>query len=170
MVDDDDKLEHLSEQELAFREGGGYLSGSSRVYSGIPPNEPRKPRRERRTRGGLRKAATQAWVYVATDRDGFVKMGISSNVPSRMRGLGAQVRLALEVTPAAAPGVETEAFQLLGHDLSTGEWVGRDLPAAMAAAWAAYVAAVRRACVLPGISADDARLMRIALAKQSGAC
>jgi hypothetical protein len=170
MVDFDDKLEHLSAQELTFRDGGGANSVTSLAYSKAPYAPARKPRRDRITRGGIPKSAAQAWVYVATDDDGFVKVGISSNVPVRMRGLRAQLRLALEVSPSAAQDIETEAFQLLGHDLATGEWLGRDLPAAMVAVWNAYTSAVRRDCVLPGLSPDDARILRIALAKQKGLC
>ena len=169
MVDFDDKLEHLTAQVLSFCDGGGSQGETSRIYSGAPCAAARKPRRERRTRGGLPKSAIQAWVYVATAADGAVKVGISSNIPQRMRTIGGHLRLALEVQPCAAQAVETEAFQLLGHDLENGEWLGRDLAAAMVAVWRSYSAAVRRMATIPGLSEEDARALRIALANTNGA-
>lgn len=171
MVDDDDKLEHLSEQELAFMEAGGHGSSfGMMVYNRAPGTDagPRKHRRTRRTRGGLRKNAIEAWVYVATAEDGAVKVGISSNIPQRMRTIGGELRLMVSVAPEAAPHVETEAFQLLGHDLDAGEWLRVRPEEAMAAVWTAYTATARRMCVIPGVSPDDARKMRIALAKLNG--
>lgn len=84
--------------------------------------------------------------------------------------LRATPRMAIHVAPDAARHIETEAFQMLGHDLAHGEWVSDDHPAAMAAVWAAYLAVSRRMPVIPGISPEDAKKMRIALAKRAGVC
>ncbi len=173
MVDDDYKLAHLSEQELAFMEAGGSVRNlGCRVYDQPPGSRqaPRKHRRSRRTGGSLPSGAHEAWVYVATAPDGCVKIGMTTDTPKRMKQIGGSLRMAVHVHPVAARHIETEAFQMLGHDLTQGEWLGGCPFDAMAAVWTAYTAVARRMPVVPGLAENDARMMRIALAKRSGVC
>lgn len=165
MVDDDDKHEHLSPQEIAFMEGGGG-NGRGRLYDKSGAVSDYKPveRRRRRTKGSLPAGSVDAWVYVATDASGCIKIGMSSNTPQRMRGLAADLRLQVHTTPGAARYIETEAFHELGLSIEDGEWFVGDPASAMAAVWTAYTKAARLMRVHPSLTEDDARRMRIKLA------
>jgi len=167
MVDFDDKLEHLSEQDIAFIEAGGSVRNVRvMVYERAQAAAltPRTPARRRRTMGGLPAGAQEAWVYVATNAADQVKIGMTSNLARRMAELSADLRLALPLVPASAKHVEADAFHMLGHDLADGEWLAVDVGRAMGAVWQAYTRAAMRMPVIAGLSEKDARQMRIALA------
>jgi hypothetical protein len=166
MADDDDKREHLTEQEIAFMEAGGGARMTRSRFS-APQAKPRpktyKPRK--RTGGALPKYATSASIYVAMDRAGRVKIGMTSDGAKRAVSLHATIHLEVPVAPAAALHVETEAFNILGHSLEAGEWVNATLGKAMAAVWLAKARAARVMAVEPGLSSENARLMRLGLAE-----
>lgn len=168
MTDDDDKLAHLSEQEIAFMEAGGGNHMTRTQFIGTSTkHRPRPFKARRKTRGAIKPGATTACIYVVTDPDGRVKIGMSADGEKRAYGLHAELRLAVPVAPSAAQHVETEAFKILGHSLEHGEWVDVTLGKAMAAVWLAKARAARVIAVEPGLSSENARLMRLGLAELS---
>ncbi len=129
-----------------------------------------KPRRRGRppikTKGALAAVGLRAWVYVAVANDGAVKVGMTTDPHARQRQIGAEMRMVIEVRPEVARTVETDALRLLGHSQDDGEWTGRNIGQAMAAVWIARAEAARAMWVDPGMSEDDARLLRIGLASR----
>jgi hypothetical protein len=165
----------VDEEIVRFFEDEEPVSEFVSKYATLPYGEParrntvrgkgkRTPYPSIRTRGAVAAGATRAWVYVAIGPQGMVKVGITSDVPARMRDLRAKVVEAFLVTPASARVIETDALARLGRLRWDGEWVRDPLEAVVTSVGAAVDAARRYMHVDPDISADEARQMRISLA------
>ena len=170
MVDFDDTDDDLTEQDRMFRDaGGGGLSSSLGIRRSGGPGRPVRTR-SIRTNGRLTSPDGRAWVYVATDQRGRIKIGMTGDPEARAKGLRAVMRLVVEVLPCAAQHVETEALRLLGHKSGDGEWTHATLDTALAAVWVAKAQAAKVMRVDPSLSEDDARRLRMGLANRNFCC
>lgn len=106
----------------------------------------------------------ECFVYIAkTSR--AIKVGVTSNVERRMRGLRANLLLALPVVYEAAREVEGHALTILGNRKGKrSEWVIATDEQAMAALRQAWEAVGRYRHVDPALTAEEARQHRIVVA------
>lgn len=120
-------------------------------------------RRPIRTSGRLGKAE-HAWVYVGVSPRGRVKVGMSEDPDRRCAAMKIRLFDAVEVVPAAAKEVETEALRILGHKVHDGEWTERSPEEAIAAVRLAVEAVARCRRVHPDLTEEESRARRVLLA------
>jgi hypothetical protein len=89
---------------------------------------------------------------------------MSAEPEERCRKLRVQMAHAREVVPSSAKHVETEALRVLGNRQEDGEWSLATLANAMSAVEEAFASVGRRMHVDPGLTWDQARRARVALA------
>ena len=103
-----------------------------------------------------------AYVYVGAKRDGRLKVGMSIEPENRCRNLGLTMILAHPVMTDAAKAVETDALRRLGARAGDGEYVWCEVQQAVDAVKAARDAIGKRFHADPSLTAEEARLQRIA--------
>lgn len=112
------------------------------------------------TNGSIRRPL-RAWVYIADAGLGLIKIGMSGGPKSRCKRMGVLLYVAIEVTPAAARHVETEALRLLRRRSGDGEWVEASCEEGLAAVRRAKEIVGGYMHVDPEITPEESRQRRI---------
>lgn len=103
------------------------------------------------------------FVYVGTDGDARVKVGMTTDLEARARRLRIQIVYAHPVRRQHAKDLETETLRLLGHEVGDGEWTDAAPAVAIDAVKRAADLMRRRAWIDPHLTEDEARALRVRL-------
>ena len=160
------------EMSYEFLEGDQIKQHYSYAQTAMPNRPCRFPTRfSNRTRGCVK--GPKAWVYVCEDGNGWIKIGITSDLSKRIPGVRSKYRkkfrvvFSKEVVPSASLDVETEALNIIGGQWRIGETAIIETDVAIAAVEKAFFRVGRYRHVDPFITEEKARMARIRACNQN---